>query len=128
MKKIIATGKYRMMLWLITFSAVVSACNGPKEVIVEYEASGTVSSYRLDYLDEQGEMHRLTVKPKSAEDVWRYRMVAEQGDILYLSGKYQDVESLLRLTVKVEGKIYKEAFSKGDTVKILVVSGVIPYD
>jgi len=54
-------------------------------------------------------------------------MKLPKGDIVYLSGKYQDISSSLKLSIKIDGKIYKEQYSEGDTVNYLVVSGTIPY-
>ena len=119
MKKIIIT-----LIVLVT----LSACNKNAEKKVEYEVTAAVSEYNLQYIDEFGELIKTTVNPESALDVWQYNFIAKEGDIVYVSGKYDDINSALRISIKIDGKIYKESYSVGDTVKYLVVSGVIPYE
>lgn len=114
-------------IMFLLFFLVLGSCQPEKQVNVVYEASQAVSSFKLSYLDEAGSLQSVTVNPESQEDVWRYSMVVEEGDMVYVSGKYNDPNSSLRLAVKINGKIYKEAFSKYDTVKYLIVSGVVPY-
>ena len=106
---------------------LTNGCNDDKQVKVEYEASLSVSKYSLSFMDDTGTLKELTIEPEGADDVWRYSMIADEGDIVYVSGKYNDINSALRLNIKIDGKIYKSASSKGDTLKFLVVSGVVPY-
>ena len=101
-----------------------SACTKNTEVKIEYLATGAISEYNLYYLNPQGELENITVNPESAMDKWQYSYVIEKGDIVYLSGKYNDPNSALTLMIKVNGKIYKQASNEGDTIKFLTVSGV----
>jgi hypothetical protein len=96
-------------------------------VQITYEATAAVSDYNLNYL-ENGTMKQITVAPESAQDKWRLNFKGEQGDIVYVSGNYKDVNSSLNILIKVDGKIYKQATSDGDTLRFLTVSGTVPYD
>ncbi len=118
----------KQILLITLLLIAITACEKEKQKKVVYEASGAVSEYALSYLTENGTLQKTTVNPESLEDVWRYSFMAEEGDIVYVSGRYKDENSALRISIKIDGKIYKEGFSVGDTVKYLTVSGVIPYD
>ena len=106
---------------------ILSSCAKQQEATVEYESSQAVSVYQLSYQNEFGNLVDTLINPQSNEDVWHYNMKLPKGDIVYLSGKYQDVNSSLKLSIKVDGIIYKEQYSVGDTVNYVIVSGIIPY-
>ncbi|HEY9113103.1 MAG TPA: hypothetical protein VIN10_00295, partial [Bacteroidales bacterium] len=82
----------------------------------------------INYTDAEGSLQTTQVNPLSAQDVWQYSFKGEEGDIIYLSGKYSDAYSALKLMIKVNGKVYKQASNEGDTLHYLTVSGVIPFD
>lgn len=115
------------LIAIFTLLLLLTACARQAPVSVVYEASGAVSTYQLSYLTEDGVMVDSLINADSYEDVWRYSMKLDRGDIVFLSGKYQDINSSLKLSVKVNGKIYKEQYSVGDTVHYLIVSGTVPY-
>ena len=95
--------------------------------MVKYVATDAVSNFTLNFRDAAGILQSEKVQAESALDKWNYSFVVEQGEIVYLSGKYEDVNSSLKLIVYIDGKIYKQSSSIGDTLKYLIVSGVIPY-
>ena len=115
-------------LFLMIFIMMSAGCQRNDGVKVEYEATGAVSEYSLRYLDNSGTLQDTLVHPQSNQDKWTFRYMAEQGDIVYISGIYKDPGSGLKLMIKLDGKIYKQAANEGDTLKYLIVSGVIPYD
>lgn len=104
------------------------SCQKNNEVKVTYQASGAVSEFSLNYTNAEGNLVNVVVTPQSALDSWNYSFVGEQGDIVYVSGKYSDPYSGLKLMIKVNGKVYKQASNEGDTLKYLTVSGVVPYN
>ena len=104
-----------------------TSCTKNTDVKVTYEATGAVSEYFLYYRDAGGILQNVDVKPESEQDVWNVSFTGERGDIVYLSGKYNDPNSALKLMIKVDGKVYKQASNEGDTLKYLTVSGTIPY-
>jgi len=110
-------------LWLL----ILTSCKRNNEVMVVYEATGAISEYILHYLDNNGILLDTLVRPQSRQDKWNVQFMGEQGDIVYISGIYKDPESGLKLMIKLDGKIYKQASNEGDTLKYLTVSGVVPY-
>lgn len=120
MKKILAI--------LVVLSAFLVSCNKTAPVPITYQASGAVSTFTIKYTDADGNLQATQVNPQSAQDVWQFSFNGEQGDIVYVSGKYTDAYSALKLMIKVDGKVYKQASNEGDTLHYLTVSGVIPYE
>jgi hypothetical protein len=118
----------RIAAVIILLTVIISACNKPASKEVIYRTTGAVSAYNLQYLDGQNILVKTEVVPQSKEDVWEYDFEAEEGDIVYVNGKYNDINSGLKIQVLIDGKIYKQASSEGDTVNYLVVSGTIPYE
>lgn len=108
--------------------AFTSSCSQQNQVKVTYETTSAISEYNLYHMTPEGELINSMVSPQSAQDVWQYSYLAEEGDIVYVSGKYEDINSALKIIIKVDGKIYKQASNQGDTLKFLTVSGVVPYN
>lgn len=103
------------------------ACEKRENKQVKYVATDATSAFTIQYRDAVGDLQTETVAAESAQDKWQKSFIAEQGEIVYLSGKYNDPESLLKLIIYVDGKVYKQVSSVGDTLKYLTVSGVVPY-
>ena len=110
-------------LILLTLIALFS-CTRNDQVKIEYVATSAISEFNIFYLNPGGELQHEVVKPKSAIDMWSYSYFGEQGDVVYISGRYTDPNSSLKLLIKVDGKIYKQAQNEGDTLRFLTVSGV----
>jgi len=106
---------------------IFSACTKNNQVSINYQATGAISEYILYYQDADGVLQNVNVKPESAQDVYNIKFKGAQGDIVYVSGRYSDPNTALRITIKIDGKIYKQAANEGDTLTFLTVSGVVPY-
>ena len=113
-----------LLLAIIFF---MMACQKENQVRITYVATDAVSAYNLQYLDADGLLNQTTVSPESAQDQWRFEYMGNQGDIVYVSGNYKDINSALKLMILLDGKVYKQASNEGDTLKYLTVSGTIPY-
>lgn len=113
---------------LPVFILMMASCSKNTQVSVTYQTTKAISEYQLSYVDESGTLLQKTIQPQSAQDKWIYTFQGEQGDIVYISGKYADANSALSILIKVDGKIYKQASNEGDTLKYLTVSGVVPID
>ena len=87
----------KYLTFLIIFTFLISACNKPNEKKVSYKATGAISAYNLQYLNDQNELIKLTVEPQSAQDVWKYEFMADQGGIVYVNGSYKDINSALKI-------------------------------
>ncbi len=116
-----------LIILIIAIAIVASGCSKITEVKVTYEATSAISEYNLYYLTPEGDLKNSQINPQSAQDVWRFSYFADEGDIVYVSGRYFDINSALNIMIKVDGKIYKQASNEGDTLKFLTVSGVVPY-
>lgn len=115
-------------IFLIAILALLFAsCEKRENKQVKYVATDANSAFTIQYRDAGGDLQNETVAAESAQDKWQKSFVAEQGEIVYLSGKYTDPESSLKLIIYVDGKVYKQGSSVGDTVKYLTVSGTVPY-
>ncbi|MEJ2594106.1 MAG: hypothetical protein P8100_03040 [bacterium] len=104
----------KLIIILITL-LLLQSCSKNSEVKVEYLATSAISEYSLYYLDETGTVERITLTPQSAGDEWNFSFIAEKGDMVYLSGRYTDVNSALTLIIKMGGKVYKQGYSQADT-------------
>ncbi len=117
--------KITILALVLLFSG---ACNDPNQKKVTYMSSGAISEYQLQYRNDRQEIVNLTVTPESASDKWKFEYMADQGEIVYISGNYKDIQSSLLIQILVDGKVYKQGNSKADTIKYLTVSGVVPYN
>ena len=59
-------------------------------------------------------------------DVWQYSFRGNEGDIVFISADYKDPLSAIKVQVLINGKLYRQAATKNDTVSFVTVSGVIP--
>jgi hypothetical protein len=117
-----------LFLLIIVVMTLASACHKRDDKKVTYIVTSNATEIALQYRDGSALLQKTTLLPASAQDDWRYSFVAEQGDIVYLSGKYEQGNTTLKLIITIDGKIYKQAQSTGDTIKYVTVSGVVPYD
>lgn len=118
--------KYLILFVIISF--LLASCNKSYPKKVTYIATASVSAYNLQYLNDQNVLVKTTVESQSALDVWKYEFMAEEGDVIYLNGSYKDINSALKIQLLIDGKVYKQDATRGDTLRYLVVSGVVPYD
>lgn len=119
---------HKFVFYIMVVALLFSACNKTHQKKVTYIATGSVSAYNLQYMNDQNVLVNTTVEPQSAQDEWKYEFMSDQGEIVYINGIYKDINSALKLQLLVDGKVYKQGATQGDTLKYLVVSGVVPYD
>jgi hypothetical protein len=117
-----------ILILSVILSALLISCSKTTPVQIKYQASGAVSTFRINFTDGDGNLQTAIISPQSAQDVWQLDFKGEQGDIVYLSGKYSDSHSALKLMILINGKVYKQASNDGDTIKYLTVSGVVPFE
>lgn len=116
------------ILFLLLIPLVLTNCNKTSQKKVTYLATEAVSAYNLQYLNDQNELITTSVEPQSALDTWKYEFLSDEGEIVYINGSYKDINSALKIQLLVDGKVYKQGATQGDTLRYLVVSGVVPYD
>jgi len=116
--------KHSLLLILIMMLAV--SCR-KEEHSVLYRVTEADSGFDLNYRDASGKLVKTNIETQSSEDEWTYGFMAEEGDIVFVSARYKDPESAIKVQVLIDQKIYKEGSSNGDTVKYVTVSGTVPY-
>lgn len=117
----------KLVLLIFSIGLLITACQQENQVKVKYIVSDAVSAYNLQYLDAQGALIDESILPESAQDQWQFEYLADEGDIVYVSGAYKDINSALKIMILLDGKVYKQASNEGDTLKYLTVSGTVPY-
>jgi hypothetical protein len=116
-----------LSLIIAAYAIIFAACEKSGQIPVKYIATEAIADYEISYRNQNGDLIKETVAAQSAQDKWEFGFMAEKGEIVYVSGKYDDINSSLRLIIWVDGKVYKQGFSAADTLKYLTVSGVVPY-
>jgi len=115
----------RNLMWII-ISLSLFSCNKETERMVVYRITDSVSGFDVRYYDQTGTLVSEKVTTQSALDVWNYSFQSEDGGIVFVSANYKDPQSAIKVQIMVDGKIYKQAASKNDTISFITVSGVIP--
>lgn len=117
----------KIFLPIMSMALIFTACDVNTESPVRYQVTNASSGFMVNYRDEDGALIRDTITTQSAQDIWTYSFRAVEGDIVFVSARYKDINSAIKVQVFVDGKIYKEGSSKYDTVSYVTVSGTIPY-
>jgi hypothetical protein len=120
--------KSKLIIIAILGIFVFSSCEKREEKSVKYIATNAISDYNISYRLPSGELKTETISASSMQDQWTYSFIAEQGDIVYVSGNYKDINSGLNIRILIDNKVYKQGSSIGDTVRFVTVSGVVPYE
>lgn len=105
---------------------LVTACTRENYRLVTYRITDSVSGFSVRYLNEAGVLVADQVTVQSAENVWNYEFLASDGDIVFLSANYKDPLSAIKVMIFIDGKVYKQAVTKQDTISFVTVSGVVP--
>lgn len=103
------------------------SCSKTNKKKVTYIATEAISAYNLQYLNDENELTEIEVIPQSAQDQWVYNYIEDEGEIVYVSGNYRDINSSLKIMILIDGKVYKQASNEADTLSYLTVSGTVPY-
>ena len=119
--------KYLILIFT-GLTILASSCSKTDKKQVSYIATGAISEFSLQYLNENNELIKIEVTPQSAQDEWKSNYIADDGDIVYISGNYRDINSSLKLMILIDGKVYKQASNEADTLGYLTVSGTVPYN
>jgi hypothetical protein len=54
--------------------------------------------------------------------------MADEGEIVFVSAIYKDINSRINVRILIDGKVYKQGASKYDTVRYVTVSGTVPFE
>lgn len=108
--------------------ALLASCENDREVVpVKYQISNAYSPVNIKYRNADGAVISETIDLESAEDIWQYSFENKRGEIVYLSAKYSDSTSSVKLMIIIDGKVYKQGSSVNEPEKYVTVSGTIPY-
>lgn len=119
---------YRISVIVILILLVLDSCNFvTDEADVTYLVTGAASGFDVRYRDAEGVLVLERIQAGSESDVWQYDFTADAGEILFISARYYDINSGIRIRILLDGKIFREASSRFDTSAFVVVSGTIPY-
>jgi hypothetical protein len=118
----------KRFIYLILAMLIVTACETDREtVVVKYQVSNAYSPVQLKYRNSEGVVISETIDLESVEDIWKYEFEEERGEIVYMSARYADSTSSVKLMIIVDGKSYKQGSSVNEPDKYVTVSGTIPY-
>jgi hypothetical protein len=116
------------MRYLITITALLFlfSCRNENDRVVTYRITDSASGFTVRYLDETGTVISKNITVNSAQEVWKYSMISDDGGIVFVSANYKDPQSAIKVQVLIDGEIYKQSATRNDTISFVTVSGVIP--
>jgi hypothetical protein len=117
----------KLLMLLAGLAVLLSSCEKEREQDVMYRITNSSSGFMVSYSNEVGTLVRETVVTQSAQDIWTYSFQAEEGDVVFVSARYKDINSAITVQLFLNGKIFKEKSSISDTITYVTVSGTIPY-
>jgi hypothetical protein len=117
------------VVFLVVFIVFSIACVKENEKVpVQYRVSSAFAETEISYRDDQKDLITEVYPFESGEDIWTWTGQLLEGEIVYLSTRYTDSASSVKVQILVDGKIYKEGSSNNDPNKYLIVSGTVPFD
>ena len=117
----------KLILILIVLFVAASCEKDREDKNVLYFITDSESGFDVIYRNENGNILSENVLVAGKEDEWEYSFSSRQGEIVYVSACYKDINSGIKVMVLIDDKIYKSGSSEGDTIKYVTVSGTIPY-
>lgn len=117
----------KILLIAVILFLALTACEKESEQAVTYRITNSDSGFEVNYRDGDGILQHEQVATQSAMDIWTYSFDALEGDIVFVSAIYKDINSAIKVQILLDGKVYKEGSSTSDTTKFVVVSGTVPY-
>ena len=118
--------KNSILIIIIVPLVILFGCAKDKERQVKYVITDSVSGFTVRYLNDAGQIITDQVITQSAEDIWQHEFTANDGDIVFVSANYKDPLSAIKVQIYIDGKVYKQAVSKQDTISFITVSGIVP--
>lgn len=118
----------KKIIYILPLILFLISCEKTKESKVQYVITKAISGFDVNYRTSDGDLVTESVATSSAEDRWYYTFTAEEGDIVFVSAIYKDVNSAINVQVLIDGKVYKQGSSKQDTVNYVTVSGTVPFE
>ncbi|MBU2652196.1 MAG: hypothetical protein KKA81_14805 [Bacteroidetes bacterium] len=104
------------------------SCEQDRKKDIVYQVSNNSNGFLVHYRDSNGQLIKNGVDVQSKEDVWKYSFEADEGDIVFVSAKYDNPTDGIRIMILIDGKTYKQGSSLYDTLNFVTVSGTVPFD
>lgn len=118
----------KRLIYLFLVLLLIYSCEDNREkVMVKYQISNAYSPVETKYKNADGNIIGEIIIFESAEDNWQYSFEKERGEIVYLSARYNDSTSSVKLMIIIDGKVYKQGSSVNEPEKYITISGTIPY-
>lgn len=118
--------KITVMTLMVLF--IHNSCDiNEEERSVTYRISNNHSGFDVTYRIADGSLNKATIDISSKEDIWTYNFTGTEGDIVYVSANYKDINTGIRIQILLDGKTFKQGSSLYDTLNFVTVSGTIPY-
>ncbi len=117
--------KMKKIIWIILI-ILTAGCEKNDERSVIYRISNSPSGFTVRYLNDSQELVTEKIVTQSAQDVWEYSFISEDGGIVFVSANYKDPAGALKVQVMVDQKLFRQASSKNDTISFVTLSGVVP--
>ncbi|MBC8486628.1 MAG: hypothetical protein H8D45_11375 [Bacteroidetes bacterium] len=116
------------LIYIPIILLIIFACEKESTIVkVQYKVRKAYSETEITYRDVEKNLKTEMVDFQSGEDVWQYSFEGEKGDIVYISTRYVDSTSSVKVQVLLDGKIYKEGSSNNEPGIYVTISGTIPY-
>jgi hypothetical protein len=116
-----------ILITTILLSTLLLSCEKTEKLNVTYMISEVDSGFEVNYRDESGNMINQSVDTESMMDVWTFVFKAEPGHLVFVSARYHDIHSSILVRILIDGKVYKQSATKGDTLSFVTVSGTVPF-
>jgi hypothetical protein len=118
----------KKFIYLSLILSFFAACETDRESVqVKYQINNAYSPINVKYRNSEGLIINETINFESIEDIWQYPFEEKRGEIVYISARYSDSISSVKIMIIVDGKIYKQGSSINEPDKYVTVSGSIPY-
>ena len=118
----------KKFIFIIPLILILFSCEKNREKKVSYIITNSVSGFDVNYVSADGALMSESVGSASAVDRWNYNYIANEGDIVFVSAIYDDINSAITVQILIDGKVYKQGSSTHDTVKYVTVSGTVPFE
>jgi hypothetical protein len=119
----------RTILVIFVFVLFTIACVKENDKVpVQYRVSSAYAETEISFRNDQQDIITEIYPFQSGEDIWTWSGQLLKGEIVYLSTRYTDSASSVKVQILVDGKIYKESSSNNEPNKYLIVSGTVPLD
>lgn len=118
----------KKLIYLLFLISLFACETNNEEKIITYRITDNESGFMVTYKNETGELVSEIIINNSSEDIWKYRFNATEGNIIYVSANYKDINTGIKVEILINGKVFKQSESLYDTLNFVTVSGTVPFE